>query len=150
MVVTIRTFALALSDAARTRIARALAAALAPYRPRAVRATLRLEGARPPKHEALRAQISVPLGPAGVVRVDARAADVASAAREATRLAASAVARQLTAERGALLEFLLLASIAPAAPPPRRAASGHRVRGASRRPSSARSDDTAGRSPRAA
>lgn len=92
----------------RARMVRAVRLALEPFRPRVARATLRVRGAGA-EGKAL-VQAYVPLGPAGVVRVEARGRGLRACTQAAIRRIAEAVARRLTAERQALLEYLFLAS----------------------------------------
>ena len=109
MEVTVRTPARSLSDEELSRVARALGLALAPYRPRVARAVLRLRDGEQPGGANSRVQITVPLGPAGVVRVQAAGSDAMSASREGIQRAVAAVESRLAAERRELLEFLLVA-----------------------------------------
>lgn len=118
MEVTVRIPAKYLSDEERSLIVRALALALAPYRPRVARAALRLRDGEPSGAGRARVEIAVPLGPSGVVRVEGTGSCATSAARAAIRRAAAAVEKRLAAERQELLEFLLVASVASVDPAP--------------------------------
>jgi hypothetical protein len=111
VVITIQADRVAVSNAERERLARHLRCALSRFRPRVRRATLRI-GRRRRTAAYLQSfvRVAVPLGPAGVVRVEVRGVDVGSCAAAAIRRVADKVARQLLSERQELLEFLLLAS----------------------------------------
>jgi hypothetical protein len=119
MVVTVRADEVSLSREEQARIVRRLRLALETFQPRAVRATLRIRrDAEAGAHETSLVQVSVPLGPAGVVRVEARGAGVRSCTETAIRRIVDAVSRRLSLERQQLLEFLFLArGAAPGWPP---------------------------------
>lgn len=109
MVVTVRADEVSVSREEGARIARDLRRALEPFRPRVVRAILRIRGGAEVRAKgSLLVQIAVPLGPAGVVRVEARGVGIVRGTETAIRRIADAVARRLTLERQQLLEFLAL------------------------------------------
>jgi hypothetical protein len=109
MVVTVRADEVSLSREESARIARDLRRSLEPFQPRVVRATLWIRrGAEVRANGTSLVQISVPLGPSGVVRVEARGVGIAWCTETAIRRIADAVARRLTLERQQLLEFLFL------------------------------------------
>ena len=111
MVVTLRADEVSLSREESARIARDLRRSLEPFQPRVVRATLRIRrGAEVRANGTSFVQISVPLGPSGVVRVEARGVGIGWCTATAIRRIADAVARRLTLERQQLLEFLFLMS----------------------------------------
>jgi hypothetical protein len=93
----------------RAGLARGLRLALEPFRPRVARAALRIRRGGAGVDGKWRVEVSVPLGPGGLVRVEARDVRLRSTADAAIRRAADAVARRLSLERRELLEFLFLA-----------------------------------------
>lgn len=109
MVVTVRSDEGSLSREENARIAHDLRCAIEAFQPRVVRATLRIRrGAESPSGGTSLVQVSVSLGPAGVVRVEARGSGIPSCTGEAIRRVADAVAHRLTLERQRLLEYLFL------------------------------------------
>jgi hypothetical protein len=110
MIVTIQAAA-RVSGLVRERAALALRLALAPFRARVVRASLRMgRGKGVDAGGTWRVQVSVTLRPSGLLRVEARGTGEESCAGVAIQRAAAAVARRLRLEQQELLEFLLLAS----------------------------------------
>lgn len=119
MVVTVGSDEVSLSSEARARIAHDLRCALDAFQPRVVRATLQIR--RVAEYQAggsSLVQVSVSLGPAGVVRVKARGAGIRWCMATAIRRASDGVARRLTLERRRLLEYLYLVSGAAGGWPP--------------------------------
>lgn len=110
MIVTVRASETVVSAEDRARLAHALREALEPFRPRVVRATLGVRGARRSADARWRVDVAVPLGSAGAVRVAIRGDAVLPCAAAAIVRAADAVSRRLAKEREQLLEFLFLAS----------------------------------------
>lgn len=109
MIVTVRAGEVSLSREESARIARDLRRSLEPFQPRVVRASLKIRsGAEGSANGTALVQISVPLGPSGVVRVEARGVGIRWCTETAIRRIARAVARRLTLERQQLLEFLFL------------------------------------------
>jgi hypothetical protein len=93
----------------RARLAHGLRLALEAFHPRVARAALRIRRRGAGAEAKWRVEASVPLGPGGLVRVEARDVALRSSADAAIRRAADAVARRLSLERRELLEFLFLA-----------------------------------------
>lgn len=109
MVVAVRADEVSPSRKESARIARDLRCSLEPFQPRVVRATLRIRrGAEGRADGFSLVQISVPLGPSGVVRAEARGVGIRWCTETAIRRIADAVERRLMLERKQLLEFLFL------------------------------------------
>lgn len=111
MVVSVQAEVLQLSMDMRARIARECRVALEPFRARVVRAMLRVRrGGEGDAGGNVRVQIAVSLGPAGVVRAEARGPGIRSCAQRAIRRITAAVGERLRTEQQELLELLFLVS----------------------------------------